>query len=362
MEAEAQDPTDAKAVTPAGMPETTGELPIMIRALDRLDEIGIARRKVVWEPPGYGGRLDALVRLAHARETVEYGVVGARKPMPATVGALANQLAAYPGRRLLLADYVTPPMGERLRELGIAFVDTLGNAWIHDDQRLIHITGRRPEARPREHRTARLFKPGGLKTAFALLCRPDLVATPLRDLAHAAGVAHGTAAWAMQDLKAAGYVREQGKRGRVFVQRRKLLDLWAEAWPRLLKPKLEPRRFNVPDPWWWKRFDFAATGALLGGEGAGAVLTDLLKPETVTIYTTRGLAPVAMAQIMLPPDQYANTEVLPAFWNFVYPWNHTTIVPPVLVYADLLATGDDRCIETARRIFDDYLADLVRDP
>jgi len=34
------------------------------------------------------------------------------------------------------------------------------------------------------------------------------------------------------------------------------------------------------------------------------------------------------------------------------------IVPAALVYADLLATGDDRCIETAQMIYDRYLARL----
>jgi hypothetical protein len=34
-------------------------------------------------------------------------------------------------------------------------------------------------------------------------------------------------------------------------------------------------------------------------------------------------------------------------------------VPPALVYADLLATGDARCIETAQMIYDDHLARLL---
>ena len=33
-------------------------------------------------------------------------------------------------------------------------------------------------------------------------------------------------------------------------------------------------------------------------------------------------------------------------------------VPPALVYADLLATGDSRCLETAEIIYDRYLARL----
>jgi hypothetical protein len=34
------------------------------------------------------------------------------------------------------------------------------------------------------------------------------------------------------------------------------------------------------------------------------------------------------------------------------------IVPPALIYADLLATGDGRCIETAQMVYEGYLARL----
>ena len=35
------------------------------------------------------------------------------------------------------------------------------------------------------------------------------------------------------------------------------------------------------------------------------------------------------------------------------------VVPPALIYADLLATGDDRCRETAGMVYDKYLAKTI---
>jgi len=35
------------------------------------------------------------------------------------------------------------------------------------------------------------------------------------------------------------------------------------------------------------------------------------------------------------------------------------VVPPVLVYADLLATGDGRCLETAQLLYEAHLARLL---
>jgi hypothetical protein len=36
------------------------------------------------------------------------------------------------------------------------------------------------------------------------------------------------------------------------------------------------------------------------------------------------------------------------------------LVPPLLIYADLMATGDARAIEAAEIIYDKYIARLVR--
>jgi hypothetical protein len=52
-------------------------------------------------------------------------------------------------------------------------------------------------------------------------------------------------------------------------------------------------------------------------------------------------------------------EVRRPFWGQGLPIDERTdTVPTVLVYADLLATGDARCIETARVIHDEHLAGL----
>jgi hypothetical protein len=51
-------------------------------------------------------------------------------------------------------------------------------------------------------------------------------------------------------------------------------------------------------------------------------------------------------------------EVHRRFWNFPGEPEHDNLVPPLLVYADLLATGDARCIETAKMIYETHVARL----
>jgi hypothetical protein len=107
---------------------------------------------------------------------------------------------------------------------------------------------------------------------------------------------------------------------------------------------------------WWKAVKLDVAGALQGGEPAANRLTGYLKPERTTIYFRQGIAPLLGLGPFLPARDEWNTEFLPVFWNFDDALEKKGTVPGPLVYADLMATGDDRCIETAKRIYDQHLA------
>jgi len=64
---------------------------------------------------------------------------------------------------------------------------------------------------------------------------------------------------------------------------------------------------------------------------------------------------------MVLHDPDGDAEVLEAFWQFEFDWPHPELVPPLLIYADLLATGDARNLETARIIYEQELAGLIRE-
>jgi hypothetical protein len=331
------------------------------RALGQLRALGLTVGEIKFAGRGAKAGVDARVRLGHGKVLHEYAIEAKKHLTPANLGATLQQLALVEGKKLVIAEYITPPLALRLRELGVAFADAQGNACITEPPLFIWAVGHKPVAKPTAMRTARLFQPGGLKIIFALLCVPGLVEAPLRKIADAAKVALGTAAWVIEDLRNQGYVRDLGKRGRTLVNRRKLMNLWVDVYPHQLKPKLAPRHLTAPRAGWWRQLDLRKAGALLGGEPAGALLTKHLKPETVTMYLQRGLAPLMTAATLLPPDDHPNVELIPVFWNFETDANHPETAPPLLVYADLLAIGDDRCIETAKLIDEKYLTELTRE-
>jgi hypothetical protein len=95
---------------------------------------------------------------------------------------------------------------------------------------------------------------------------------------------------------------------------------------------------------------------LIGGEFAAARLTRRLRPGTATFYV-QALDPKALLKLVLKADKGGNVDFRRRFWNF--PAEETQLTPNLLVYADLLAIGDARCLETAQLLRGPLIARLV---
>jgi hypothetical protein len=78
-------------------------------------------------------------------------------------------------------------------------------------------------------------------------------------------------------------------------------------------------------------------------------LTGHLRPGTATFYGAKANRKLMVDQ-RLRPDPDGNVEILRRFWTF--DGETRGQVPGLLVYADLLAIGDARCMETAGEMYD----------
>jgi hypothetical protein len=63
----------------------------------------------------------------------------------------------------------------------------------------------------------------------------------------------------------------------------------------------------------------------------------------------------------LKRDQTGDVEIIERFWKPVEFWKYGDLVHPILTYADLLATGNERNIETAKMIYDQHIIQLIRE-
>ena len=342
------------------MDKQTTEHDLLTQAIAAAQTLGVEVEWVDQKPRTGTRRADAAIDLRVGNERKRYLVEVKKGLRPATLGVVLLQLEElkqWDNPVMLVTDHVTPQLAETLRKRDVTFLDTAGNAYINAPPVLIWVKGQRlPEKIPAKAAEGRALQGKGLRVVFALLCGPEWVDKPYREIANLAGVAHGTVGWVMTDLERMGFLIElQGRRR--LRNRRRLLDMWVEAYARVLMPKLLLGRYRAPKREWWKEVTVEEYGLQLGAEPAAEKIDGYLRPGVATFYADE-VPGKFIADYQLRTDPKGDVELRERFWNFDYDWPWPALVPPVLIFADLLALGDARCVEAARRIYEQHLAGL----
>ena len=92
-------------------------------------------------------------------------------------------------------------------------------------------------------------------------------------------------------------------------------------------------------------------GMAWGGEPAANLIDGYLQPGSFDVYTT---LPAAHLMRTGAVKQDANGEIhlYKKFWNEETDYK---TVPAILIYADLMGSGNSRCLEAAQRILENEL-------
>jgi hypothetical protein len=202
----------------------------------------------------------------------------------------------------------------------------------------------------------RAFTKTGLKVVFYFLLHEDEINLPYREIAKRTETALGNINYIINGLKETGFVIKLNKDQYKVINKKSLLERWLTGYAEKLKPGLHIGNFRfVKDEEFldWKALPVRDGKTFWGGEAAGSLLTTYLKPAELTLYTTETRNEL-IKHYRLIPDEKGNVKTFKKFWQ-----NGTTgnIVPPLLAYADLMITGDRRCLETAQKIYDEFLQD-----
>lgn len=299
------------------------------------------------ERGGAGARSDAQIIVRSGARQFRFAVEIKRGLRPQTLGPLLHQLASAEGEPLLVADYITPQMADELRAREVQFIDAAGNAYLRKPGLVVWVKGQRPRSRlDHAERSGRAFRPAGLRVLFTLLCRPEAVDLPYREIAALAGVAVGSVGWVMAELPSLDFMLELKAR-RQLTDFERLLSDWVTAYAQTLRPRLLLARYQAESLSWTEDIDGTQYGLLLGGEPAANRLTHHLRPGTAVFYGERTSVRL-LADQRLRPDGSGNVEVLKRFWTFE--GETPGLVPLLLIYADLINTRDARCLEIAKEL------------
>jgi hypothetical protein len=345
--------------TPTQSNTNLNALLVLEAAIDALaTSTGIIGKVRALEPKNtHGARADADLELIVEGRPHPYLVEIRRIDRVALLHQVKQRFADSSRPCLLVAPRMSSELADKCREIGVQFIDAHGNGYLQAPGLLVFVKGQRATNNGALGSALSAGVgaggAGAARLTFALLCAPELLNAPYRVLSQVAGVSLGAIGPVFNDLARRGFINN-AKGGRRFLEKERLISEWVMTYPVKLRPKLAPRRFRALDRDWWKAVDINRFEAQWGGEVAADRLTNYLKPEKITIYmhaaTMRQNLSKLVIENKLRADPDGGIEVLEKFWELPMDTAARSGVPPLLVYADLVASMEPRNLEVATMI------------
>lgn len=225
---------------------TNAEMILARAAIDALGDLGIGG-EVKPAKSHMDQGIDGVVTLTRDGKTVEYVFQVKKSFTRSLVGQVSLAFGEESGKRLLVTDYVTPPLADELRRRHIQFIDGAGNAYLDRRGLLVFVAGRRDPYQRGRQKTVRAFRGAGLRVGFVLVSVPALASAPLRTIASTARVALGSVSAVLEGLRELGFIAEvRGKRR--LLHRERLLDQWTEHTQDSFSPRSRWRVSRLPLP------------------------------------------------------------------------------------------------------------------
>ena len=340
-----------------------------LQALEPVKEIQLKERNGL--PPGIDAKLvvrtDAgkMVYLVEVKRSLSF------PGLEHLILQLQRYAQGTKERPLVFSNYVSPGFAERLIRAGLNFTDAAGNVYINWPHKLhIQIQGARPKQLA-EAKSERLSQPSGLRILYVLLTQSPEAWGSYRDVARAAGVALGSIAVVMRELKAKGHLVQTGRHEWRLIQKRKLLDLWVTGYAARLRPSLIIGRYQPPEKDLGEtvrrlqaKLGAAKTAWALTGGFAADILTRHFRGDQLSLFVQPWSSDLVKRFKWLP-SEHGSVTVLRKFsplvsFDLESPNRHP-VAHPLLVYAELIFQGRERELETASILYNRYLSSLIQE-
>jgi len=256
---------------------------------------------------------------------------------------------------MVVAIRLFPKIKEELRHNNIAYLEENGNIFLKNNETTLWIDTNKAVETDKNTGT-RAFTKTGLKVLFQFLMDETWINRPYRQIAEQTGTGIGNITNIIRGLNQDGFLLHIAKNEYKIPDKMVLINKWVAAFDLRLKPTLNIGRFRFlknEDFNNWKNLPLHNGKTYWGGEPAADLLTKYLRPAELTLYTTETRNEL-IKNYRLIPDEKGNIKAYQKFWHYDNDIKDN-IVPPLLIYADLINTNDRRCTETAQKIQDEFL-------
>ncbi|HYJ34171.1 MAG TPA: type IV toxin-antitoxin system AbiEi family antitoxin [Candidatus Binatia bacterium] len=339
--------------------------------LERLAELPFVEKPREVRCAGRGGRPlpDACIELTvGGRKRVL--AVEFRRSDPISRISIDHWIARIGASRqdwILFANHVGPRLGKELREQRINFVDREGNCHLSiDEGHVAYIEGRKRSSPAWEsHGMGR----AGYQVLFALLANPGLTAGTVREIASSSGASKTAASSVLNRLERDGIVVDRN-----LLHPDTLLQRWLSGYADRVRPRLLFGRYEskIQDPNELDRFlerelssqgeDSFVDGSKTirwawGGSAAEHRLLHYYR-GTITVIHFDPAPSTAAKRWGLAPARAGAITFLGIPGPLAFQGAEPNTVHPLLIYSELLATGEERARDAAARIRERYLQHL----
>ena len=252
---------------------------------------------------------------------------------------------------VLFTEHVSPGVAARLKEAGIAFADTSGNAYLDTPDWLVQVIGN-----GQKHRVGREpgLGPAVWKVCYVLLQDPQSARLSLRELGALAGVSHGSVRTAMMALESRGWLRRLGSAGAVITDHDALHRAWEVGYLDRLGPsQLVGRATPLAgiDLTRWAADSSVDGVGLVGGEIAAEVQRLGIVASTGTVHVEQW-GGEEMRALGLVPAEHGPIRVIRTFGSANEDPDRPGFADLLLIRAELVSIQDERLSEVRARLLE----------
>lgn len=202
----------------------------------------------------------------------------------------------------------------------------------------------------------RLFTKTGLLIVFHLLASGQARNATYRELAETLDVSLGSVTNVMRQLQEKGFLLKTSRTQWRLHKKEELLQNWISAYAEQWQPELLLGRFRFADrSAKWEEIKLPPK-TCWSGEPAAWRRTRYLSPAELTLYTNQDIRTL-MKSMRLLPEEKGNVLAYRKFWDDTLLPPKNELAPDLLIYSDLIASGEGRNFETAQIIYDEFLKD-----
>ena len=247
---------------------------------------------------------------------------------------------------ILITNKLYPKLANALADNHINWIDKAGNCDIRHENLTIKISGQKNITSGNTSSVSKTSETN-IKLILFFLQNSESINWSYREIQEKVGLSLGTITKAFDLLKTKRYLVQTDK-GRRIAMRKELIEWWQQQYNEFLKPKLLINRmsFRTPDARKkWKEMPLPE-GMYWGGDCGANLVDGYLIPGEFEIYS-EVVSSLLLRTGAVVPDPNGEIRIYKKFWIGD---DKEKLAPTLVIYADLMGTGDSRCHEAALRI------------